>query len=198
MTEPTTGAPPLLAWLEAQIAADEQTGRAASGHHEPEHWRWECWHDDTVITPDAEDEFLECPTCQGWNASLRSVEQYPSSSLPGTTLPTFALSRVEEVSPAAAGHIATWDPARVAAECAAKRRVLTRHALERRILTVDSPDDLGGGTVTRSWDVCVRCTPNTHITLGQDIVQWPCPDVLDVAVVYQDRDGWQEGWAPRG
>lgn len=71
-------------------------------------------------------------------------------------------------------HIATWDPRRALAECAAKRRVLTRHA----------PQQVVQHAGVR---VCRCCA---HI--------WPCPDVLDVAVVYQDRDGWHDGWAPRG
>lgn len=135
-------APPLLAWLETQIDADERLARDATSA-----WGSRCWY---VHTDERGDVWL-----------------FDKSSTP--VMVTVSASPEEPVR-----HIAAWDPKRALAECAAKRRVLTRHA----------PQQVVQHAGVR---VCRCCA---HI--------WPCPDVLDVAVVYQDRDGWHDGWAPRG
>jgi len=70
-----------------------------------------------------------------------------------------------------AEHIARHDPARVLAECAAKREIIAEH----------KPDWAG--------PVCVRCR-----FIG-GWVESPCPTVRALASVYASRSGYQREWA---
>lgn len=130
----------LAEFLLARIAEDEQWAREASRHDEEpivdggEHWRWECNEHDIVITPDPLlDEFLQCTADSEHHgsASLRSAERYPYRSISGEG-PSIHFS-TDEIRPAVAEHVSRWDPARVLAECAAKRRIVEtyqRHVRE--------------------------------------------------------------------
>jgi hypothetical protein len=68
-----------------------------------------------------------------------------------------------------AEHIARHDPSRVLREVAAMRRRLARHA----------PVTSGGHAS------CRRCA--TRSAHGEG---WPCPDIIDDAQAYADRDGF--------
>lgn len=99
-----------LAWLDAQLARDEQIAREASrdGIHQTdagEHWRWEDADTDDVIAldPVAEEYVEDC------RISLRSVEEYPSGI--GVTLPHFVVTNTDEIRVADAMHLARWSPA---------------------------------------------------------------------------------------
>lgn len=185
----TVDAPPLLAWLEAQIAHDERRARSAD-RGEP----WNATNPDAGVDPDGEPYLIYGDF--GWVVRGVGVETEDSAQ-----------------GKAEALHIATWDPARALAECAAKRRILGRHAPvvggvirsdarlsdtewqtvkdrwaehdNRSVVLVDLDDGMPPRRVAQVIGACSWCTRI-----------WPCPDVLDVAVVYQDREGWQEGWAP--
>ncbi|WKV74740.1 DUF6221 family protein [Streptomyces sp. PCS3-D2] len=90
-------------------------------------------------------------------------------------------------------HIARHDPARVLAEVDAKRRRLARHTSERRRLALEDAD----GTTSMAFLICASCTPNRVIRREeQDIVEWPCPDLLDDAAVYADHPDYREEWWP--
>lgn len=117
----------LLAFLSAALDEDWMWASEASRHRDGRqptggaHWHWVCAGHDEVVNPEpGGGEFMQC-SHGDWDVSLRSVEQYPSRSLPGVSLPTFVIRGSEEVQPVHGGHIARWDPARVLAEVEAKR-----------------------------------------------------------------------------
>lgn len=117
----------IVEFLRARLDEDEWWARESSRRGEQytesgEHWRWEDADRDVVVVPDPPaGEFMSGPD-DGWNMSLRSVEQYPSRSV--GPLPHFALSHCEEVESTVAGHIARHDPDRVLREVGAKRRIV--------------------------------------------------------------------------
>lgn len=76
--------------------------------------------------------------------------------------------------PAELTHIARHDPARVLREVAAKRRVLERHRL---VIDAEHPD----------LSPCARCRK-----------VWPCPDLLDLALVWSDHSDYDPAWAVDG
>lgn len=82
-------------------------------------------------------------------------------------------------------HIARWDPARVLAECEAKRRIVELH-------TVD-------GTVRlRSTDekvyVCRTCSLEDEPPSGP--MEWPCDTLRALAAVYADHPDYRDEWKP--
>lgn len=68
---------------------------------------------------------------------------------------------VDRRAPQGVEHIANWDPARVLAECQAKRAIIARHTYDWM-----GPDDAAGMGCEYDYD------------------PWPCPDLRDVAAVY--------------
>lgn len=70
-------------------------------------------------------------------------------------------------------HVMRHDPARVLADCAAKRRIVERH---RRC---------DAHTVPGDCDACLTCGDGSL---------WPCDDVLALASVYADRPGYRDEW----
>lgn len=82
------------------------------------------------------------------------------------------------ISVAPAEHTVRHDPARVLAECQAKRAIVGRHKLgswHSGVLDVD--------VVT-----CETCN-----TADDD---WPCPDLRDLAAVYADHPDYDDAWRP--
>lgn len=79
--------------------------------------------------------------------------------------------------PAIAQHVALHGPARVLLEVEAKRRVLNRHRL--------SPAE---GDPERPWDDRDDCQ--------FDGDSWPCGDLLDLALPYQDHRDFPERFKP--
>src|SRR5687767_14103650 len=111
----------IVEFLTARLDEDEAAARAAVDTECPgTHWQWVINHDDTLPIQDPEDGMLTDPSRQEWAVSLRTVEQFPSSSGYIGFLPAFALPHAEEVPGGVAAHIARHDPARVLAEVEAK------------------------------------------------------------------------------
>jgi len=107
----------MAAYLLARIAEDERVARAACSRDDvAEHWQWVTVDTDQVVPDGGLEKAVEE---QG--LSLRSVETHPSEFV--GPLPNFIIWRVDEYA-AAEPHIARHDPARVIAECEAKRRVV--------------------------------------------------------------------------
>ncbi|MEU1597104.1 DUF6221 family protein [Streptomyces sp. NPDC005708] len=79
--------------------------------------------------------------------------------------------------PTIAQHVALHDPARVLREVEAKRRVLSRHAL--------SPAE---GDPERPWDNRDDCQFDGGL--------WPCDDLLDLTLPYQDHPDFPERYKP--
>lgn len=122
----------MVAFTRARLDDDEWWAREASRDGEnpvPEtghHWQWVDSETDKVITPDpVTSAYLEDPDGASARVSLRSVEEYPSSSI-GGTLPQFAIHTAEEIPVPAAGHITRHDPARVLRDVPAKRKIIDR------------------------------------------------------------------------
>lgn len=76
-------------------------------------------------------------------------------------------------------HIARHDPARVLAECEAKRRIVEEHALVR----IDRPD--------LHPDACAAC--GCHETYP---TRWPCRTLRYIATAYADHPSYREEWRP--
>jgi len=108
-------APTLTEFLLARIAEDEAVARAAIDPNRPgTHWQWINYRDDTV---------LAAPTWEDMPVYLATVEGFATTSGVGD-LPAFPLGHVEADEPRAMPHIARHDPARVLAECEARRRIV--------------------------------------------------------------------------
>jgi hypothetical protein len=84
---------------------------------------------------------------------------------------------ISGLHPTIAEHVAMHDPARVLREVAAKRRILARHVLSPAVgdpeLPWDNRDDC-------QWD-------------GED---WPCADLLDLALPYSGHPDFHDQWLP--
>lgn len=93
-----------------------------------------------------------------------------------------------------AAHIAAWDPARVLAEVAAKRRIIAEHPT----LTIFSEDMAGGERIEVPEWYCRRCFDTSGRPPWDDVdrVEEPCPTLRLLALPYAGRDGWREEWAP--
>jgi hypothetical protein len=74
-----------------------------------------------------------------------------------------------------APHIARWDPARVLAECQAKRRIVEHHG--------SNGDD--------DFALCVICTE-----VGPDAQGWPCQTLRLLALSYADHEDYRPEWKP--
>lgn len=112
------GAMTLTEFLLARIAEDEAVARLAIDKDRPgTHWQWVTNETDTPVKTG---DLTEAQNYQA--VSLRTVEEYPTTSGVGP-LPAFIISHTEEVADAG-DHITRWDPARVLAECEAKRRIV--------------------------------------------------------------------------
>ena len=82
-----------------------------------------------------------------------------------------------------ADHIARWDPARVLAECEAKRRIVEEHkgswSCSVCLDYMDSDEGPGG-------DSCETVV----------MKDWPCPTLRLLSLPYADHPAWREGWRP--
>lgn len=77
---------------------------------------------------------------------------------------------------------APGNPARVLAECAAKRQIIELHLAGHR------PGD----------DRCWYCQSDCRVEHGEAMATWetwPCPTLRIMASVYADRPGFQPEWA---
>jgi uncharacterized protein DUF6221 len=87
-----------------------------------------------------------------------------------------------------AEHIARWDPARVLAEIAAKRRLLANHEkVTARELRWTAETDTHEMV---SFESCV-CLESDVGYSGT----WPCEDLIVSAAPYAGRPGWKDEWA---
>lgn len=119
----------LTEFLLARIKEDEMVARAAIDPESPgKTWHWVTTQTDTPV---AHGDALEALIHQ--RISLRTTEEFPTSA---GNLPAFAINEVDEIATAGvADHIARHDPARVLAECAAKRAIVERESGSRTKIT---------------------------------------------------------------
>lgn len=112
----------IVAFLLARLAEDEAVALAATDPRRPGYtWQWVEDATDEPIKAVADD--LADPVHEGRAISLRTIEEFPTTSGVGP-LPAFVISGVDDALPTGLVHIAHWDPARVLAECAAKRQLI--------------------------------------------------------------------------
>jgi len=90
--------------------------------------------------------------------------------------------------------IARFDPARVLADIAAKRRILARH---KPIPAVHAPGSwqLPTGFTGPFAAYCELCSDCADPDGGNNTYEpWPCPEVRDHAAPYADRPGFKPEW----
>ncbi|HEY8664630.1 MAG TPA: DUF6221 family protein [Propionibacteriaceae bacterium] len=80
-------------------------------------------------------------------------------------------------------HIVRWSPARVLAECAAKRALVELHSDGGQS---DGYTGAGYGGVDHA---CLECG-----SFGEYGVAWPCSTLRALAQPYRDRPGWRDEW----
>lgn len=157
----------LTEFLEARIGEDEAVARAAIDEDRPgTHWRWEI--------PD-EGGDADAPR---W---LRTVEEFPTTSGVGP-LPAFPLGYEFVAEPShAMTHIARHDPARVLAECEAKRRIVELFAETESTYHsfVDAQDHL-----------------DSYLNDSRIGVEALTPVVYALASVYADHPDYRPAWKP--
>ena len=93
----------------------------------------------------------------------------------------YILSSERDSTPKQDEFLTTWWPARVLAECAAKRAIVAEHGRD---------DD-------SSADYCETCAVWWKCELGEGPppVAWPCPTLRALAAVYADHPDYQQEWA---
>ena len=120
-----------------------------------------------------------------WRASDSGLySQDDPSNYPGP----FLADAYGYTDPTIGGHIAHWDPARVLAEVAAKRRVLARHHPRQppdRWCDGCGEDKGGGGGRGRYMWITPRVL---HIN--------DCPELRDLAAPYADHPDYDPAWTP--
>jgi uncharacterized protein DUF6221 len=155
----------LSTWLLEQIAEDDRLAKAAT----PGPWQWD---GDAVDQVAQSPDYIARYRYIGWDGDDR-----------------------EGVLAVNGEHIAAWDPARVLAECEAKRRVLQRHQPVEQWH--------GHGQYRRLYRIeCSTCLEGSPPDDPNDPgcyhgnLEWPCPEIRDAASPYADRPGYQEEWKP--
>lgn len=159
----------LTEFLLARIAEDEDAATAAT----PGPWQWE--HCDWKDECDG-----ECVEGQDWGhhgPDLVSAVVDPEFNLPADVISSIGYDSDQVLVKQSDGaHIARHDPARVLAECAAKRRIVERHG------ALDEDECPGcGAYLDGTW----RTGPGEL-----------CPDLAALASVYADHPDYREEWRP--
>jgi len=153
----------LTDWLTAQIDADETAAKAAT----PGPWRVndERYHES--ILADGEIPTVISGSHWGGDASVFDND-------------------------ADARHIARWDPARVLAECQAKRDIIALHEPSYSYGPIYKID----GEYQRV-PACAMCV-NFHADMDCENEHYPCPTLRLLAAPYADAPGYRPEWAPTG
>ena len=149
----------LAEWLEAQIAEDERRARAAC-------------HDRTEIDRLSRQPIRTVEDDGVWSVGEHAMDECNVDGIGIRIYGEGGHTREQAV------HIATWDPARVLAECAAKRRVIDEH---HKVEEYADPITF-----------CSAC--GGHPSHGSD---WPCYTLRLLALPYADRSGFRDEWRPR-
>lgn len=150
----------LVEWLNAQLEADQREALCATF----------CDPDDST-----DGDFTE------WHVEA-SDPKWPAGVAVANGTPVVAAGYN-----GAYEHIARWDPARVLAEVAAKRRILELHKHERakapsRLVRQREASDIG----------CIICADWDGMTAAEG---W-CDTVRLLALPYAGRDGYRDEWRP--
>lgn len=168
---------PMVEFIRAQLDADEQWALACNRPYEYAdegskapasgvHWQWVAGDNWDRVTPDPVTmEIMEGPDDE-FRVHLATVEEWPSTTYGDTRMmPRKYDGAIEEMDPAAAGHIIRHDPARVLPLVAAHREILDLHA------ECELPNGVRTGE-------CREC----------ENVAYPCPTLRALASGFADRD----------
>ncbi|MFE3081821.1 DUF6221 family protein [Nocardia tengchongensis] len=169
-------------FIEARLAEDETIARGAIDPNRPgTNWHWVVTHNGTPLPDGEEAQALD----DGHHLSLRTLEEFPLSWDPPSTLPAFIIG-ADGGFPGGLRHIARQDPARELREVKFKRRVLGLHEPEQSA----QYDDL----VIHMVPIvrCVECTGDSAPVL------WPCEEIRALAAVWSDHPDYRPEWAVDG
>ena len=165
----------LTEFLLARIAEDEAVARGAIDPDRPgTHWRWE-------VPDDTGD--LDAPR---W---LRTAEVFPTTSGVGS-LPGFPLGFEFLAEPSRGmAHIARHDPARVLAECEAKRRIAGLHFVG----DAEDWDPEHWACRLCQWDEDCDSPKHEH---QHGSGRFPCETLRALALPYADHPDYRGEWRP--
>lgn len=168
----------IYAFIEARLEEDMRFASEASRKQSHDefpadgvNWFWSTDQDVDALL-DEKEEFIGGEDIR---VSLRSREEWPCASAKyggHATLPQFAI-QAEEVPYAVGMFVARFDPARILADVALKRRILEEHR------EVDGR--------------CRVCTAHFKGEWKRFIT--PCWTVRDLAWAYHKHPDYQEGWS---
>jgi hypothetical protein len=133
----------------------------------------------------AEDEdAAKGPLTQKWFAvgtEFPDDDSHPSEMLRGY-VDSQGLAVTEDGDGPSVWHIARHDPARVLAECEAKRRIVELHG-------VCEADELDALIWAQGFDACRVCVSGGNVR-----ALYPCPTLRVLALPYADRVDYQPEW----
>jgi len=153
----------IVDFLMQRIAEDEASARAAVGNDGPPTW-----------LPDDADGVYGVRPDVDWDEVCQShTYGVPNECEFNPTACGISITDDQVLEHARARHIARHDPARVLADCEAKRRIVGLH--ERR------PD----------WPDCQECGDR------DDIKPWPCSTLRLLALPYADHPDYRPEWRTR-
>lgn len=177
-------------FLLARIAEDEDAAQAAIDSERPgSHWHWVMDGNDTPVRRG----HLQGAQDDGETVSLRTVEEYPTRSGVGP-LP-HSVIQFGEVHGGGGEHIARWDPARVLAECEAKRQIVAEHP---EVTVWSTGESYSGDRIDEPEWFCGRCVDTSARQPWTDVdrVEYPCPTLRLLALPYADHPDYRQEWAP--
>ncbi|MFE3060675.1 DUF6221 family protein [Nocardia sp. NPDC059239] len=161
---------PITDFIEQRLAEDETIARGAIDPNRPgANWRWETTHTGTPVPDGEEAQALD----DGHHLSLRTLEEFPLSWDPPSTLPAFIIG-ADGGFPGGLRHIARHDPARVLRQSAAMRLILVEHAR--------TPG--GRCSVCRDFDD----------RRNYDGAAYPCPTVRALTAIWSDHPDYRPEW----
>jgi hypothetical protein len=164
----------LVAFLRARLDEDEQVARSATSGP----WKW-------IGDIEARDATL-CRTSPQLGVIIDVIYAL------GEYTAGYVVVRPED-----ADHIAHFDPARVLAEVAAKRRIIELHTIVHRDIGWLEDDE---GEQVEMYDelpVCGHCVPkHSHFRRRDEVPVGPCPTLRLLALPFADHPDYQACWAP--
>lgn len=169
----------LVEFLLARITEDEAAAKAAKG--------WRAWHVEEKRTLEI---VTEVDGSMGW-------EFGGGSGVWGCDDPYDDCDQYRTHAYLEADHIVRHDPARVLAECEAKRRIIEIHGCSEGGLEVwldapDIPDWPGFTPGYYSRDACACCA-DLMLDLSKER-RWPCRTIRALAQPYRDHPDFKPEW----
>ena len=152
----------LTEFLLARIAEDEEAAKAAS----PSPWKY------------GDVESVAGGSLYDKTRMIASLHYEQPTDHDGTIVRHL----LSDEADANGAHIARHDPARVLAECEAKRRIVEVHAKIREAYP---------GMTIEENPCCAECSAGGEYPSG-----WPCATLAAIASIYADHPDYREEWRP--